>query len=119
MEHRYLSGMESGENILEDHDRVARICDECLSLFQMILKHHSKDPLSSSNEHKMAHVSLQRSYGRLKMWSDKHGASSGGIDKILTTSSALKIDALEYLTSIGQTLANSKLSCSYNAMNAF
>lgn len=105
---QYLIGTEPGLGVIERHDIVGLICAECLFLFQIVLKGLSTSLSPPARERQMAEVSLQRSYGRMKMWSDEHKILEGGIDGVLVASRALQRVVLRYLTNIGQILADSR-----------
>lgn len=106
---QYLNETANGQDTPEGLNRVATICAACLSLFKETLRYLEKNRLSWSKEQKTAVISLQRSYGRLKMWSDEHDVTGGGIEEALLGSWGLQRDILKHFTSIGQTLADSKL----------
>lgn len=104
----YLTATESSREYFEERSRVAQISMECLFLLQTILKKFSTSGMSLSEDQKTTKISLQRSFGRLKLWSDEHSILEGAIDGILAESSSLEHNVLKILTSIGETLTESK-----------
>ncbi|KAJ4392154.1 hypothetical protein N0V93_005777 [Gnomoniopsis smithogilvyi] len=115
---QYLIETEAGFEIIKEHSRVAQICAECLFLFQTALKNVKILRASSLREQQMAKISLQRSYSRLKTWSDDHNVSEGGIDEVLFGSFKLESSVLKLLTSIGQILTDRLLEFFDNSIDA-
>lgn len=105
---QYLSRMEPGHGAIEERSRVAQLCAECLFLFREMLKKLNTSQRFESREQKTAKISLQRSYGRLKIWSDEHQICDGGVDEALIVSWTLQRDALKLLRSIGHILTDSR-----------
>lgn len=109
----YRNETELREGEGEEHVYVAPICAECLVLFRATLK-ILRDQHLLSKEQKTALTSLQRSYSRLKMWtdacpwSDARGGAPKDIDELLIGFPALRLKTLEHLISIGEVLADSK-----------
>lgn len=93
---------------LEERSRVAQICEGCSVLLQTCLKNFCASRLSLSTDQKLTKISLQRSFGRLKLWSDEHSIPEGAIDGILAESPFLEHNVLKILTSIGETLTERK-----------
>lgn len=79
-------------------------------MFQKILKHLGSGPKSSSNNQKSAAISLQRSYHRLKIWSDENGVAPGDLESILTASTPLQRETLKLILSIAEILTESMYS---------
>lgn len=105
---QYVTTTAPSHEYLEERSRVAQICEECLFLLQTSLKNFGASRLSLSADQKLIKISLQRSLGRLKLWSDEHSIPEGGIDSILAESSFLEHNVLKILTSIGEILTERK-----------
>lgn len=105
---QYLTATHSSHDYLEERSCVAQICEECLLILQTTLRKFCTFGLSLSTNQKMTKVSLQRSFGRLKLWSDEHNVPGGALDGVLAESSSLERSVLKILTSIGETLTESK-----------
>lgn len=97
-----------GNDIMEDEEQVecshlSRLCCECTSLFRLVaqalIKHHTVDEAKRA-----ALISLQRSYSRVKIWSDQYGVSNGGLDALFSNSRELQRDTAKLITSISATL---------------
>ena len=89
-----------------DRSLVARLCAESITVFQVIVKHL----LSAKEEGEEAaktHTSLQRSFSRLKLWSDGYGIAGGELDAIFAKSQYARRATLPILASIGRTLVES------------
>lgn len=107
----YLTTTEPSHEYLEERSCVAQICKECLFVLQTTLRKFCTSGLSlSANQKKVTKVSLQRSFGRLKLWSDEHSVTGGALDGFLAESLSLERSVLKILTSIGETLTESKHS---------
>lgn len=102
------SGIGMGER-----SHLAQLCSECLALFQIILKALRTSTDSKTKKRRKMLVSLERSYGRMRIWSDENGAADGGLDAILAASRDLRRDTLRYIMSISQTLTESKSVCTF------
>lgn len=105
---QYLQNAESLGSGAEERSHLAQLCTECILLFRIILKTMAANNDSSLKQWKMLGVSLRRSYGRLKIWSEEHGATDGSLDATLAASRDLQRDTVKYLVSISQTLTESK-----------
>lgn len=105
---QYLNATESSYEDLEERSRVAQICEECLFLLRAAIKEVSTSGRFLAPDAKNTKLSLQRSFGRLKLWSDEHSVPEGALDGVLAESSSLERHVLKVLTSIGETLTESK-----------
>lgn len=114
---RYLQDTELTETGVEERGYLAQICSECILLFRVILKTLGKDNDSGTKERKMMEVSLTRSYGRMKIWSEENGAADGVLDATLAASPDLQRDTRRYIVSISETLTESKSTSSSSARN--
>ena len=85
---------------------TARLCTENLELFRTIVKQLKKHRNYSKSGTKPHYISLERSYSRLKLWSDNYGVSQGELDEVLAKSRKLRRAALKLLTSIATTLTD-------------
>ncbi|ETS81698.1 hypothetical protein PFICI_06700 [Pestalotiopsis fici W106-1] len=77
----------------------SRLCSNILELFRevFLLLSNSDTPFLSRAEY----ISLERSFGQLKLWSDGYGVSTGELDDLLDKSRLLRRDTLKLLRSIG------------------
>ncbi|KAI3391730.1 hypothetical protein diail_6871 [Diaporthe ilicicola] len=101
---RYLNDAGGSGSRVEERSHLAQLCAECILLFQAILTGLSAPQASESPERKKTVISLRRSHGRMKIWSDENGAADGGLDETLAVSKSLQRDTLKYIVSISQTL---------------
>ncbi|RSL76657.1 hypothetical protein CEP51_009763 [Fusarium floridanum] len=81
---------------------AAQLCEETISLFELILKPLLEE--KGSNHPKETCNSLQRSCSRLKLWSAAYGICLGGLDDVLAKSQNLRHATLKILVSISRTL---------------
>ncbi|KAL8410007.1 hypothetical protein RB594_008195 [Gaeumannomyces avenae] len=81
---------------------VGRLCAECIAVFREILRAISKEREALNGGE--AYTSLERSYGRLRLWSDGHGIAAGKFDEVFDRSKGLRHTILKLLTSISSTL---------------
>ena len=105
---QYLENAESLGTGAEERGHLAQLCSECIRLFRIILKSLAANKDTKSKKWRTLGVSLGRSCGRLKIWSDEHGAADGSLDATLAASRDLQRDMLKYIVSISQTLTESK-----------
>lgn len=112
---RYLQDADPSGTGVEEHSHLARLCSECILLFQIVLKSLDTSNDTVSSERKTMEISLKRSYGRMKIWSDENGAADGSLDAILAASRELQRDTLRYIVSISQTLTDSKFKYTSDA----
>lgn len=105
---QYLRDAEPSGAGVEDRSHLAQLCSECILLFEIILKALGAINHSRSKERKMMEISLERSYGRMKIWSEENGAADGSLDATLAASRDLQRDTRKYFVSISQTLTESK-----------
>lgn len=105
---QYLQDAEPPGTGVEERSHLAQLCSECILLFQIILKTLHANDDSGSEKRKSLKISLERSYGRMKIWSDENGAADGGLDAKLAASRDLQRDTLKYVVSISQALTESK-----------
>ncbi|KAI8946787.1 hypothetical protein F4801DRAFT_563251 [Xylaria longipes] len=98
---QFLSEAPQNNQKPDERTLTARPCSENLELFRELLK-------VSTNEHypisKSDLVSLERSFGRLKLWSDGYGVAAGRLDEVFSRSQMLRSAALELLGSLATTL---------------
>lgn len=107
---KYLEDEQVLETVSQDRSLTAQLCGECILLFQKILKVLNYTGPSSSREHKAFAVGLQRSYSRVKIWSDENGITQGNLDEIFTASPVLQRDTFKLISSISRTLTESMLN---------
>lgn len=105
---QYLQDAELPGSGVEERSHLVQLCSECILLLRIILKALGRNNDYCSKERKETEISLTRSYGRLKMWSEENGAVDGGLDATLATSRDLQRDTRKYIVSISQTLTESK-----------
>lgn len=101
---QYLRDAEPSRTGVEDRSHLAQLCSECILVFEIILKALGVINASRSKERKTMEISLKRSYGRMKIWSEENGAADGSLDAILAASRHLQRDIRRYIVSISQTL---------------
>lgn len=114
---QYLDDAESPPSGLEERSHLAQLCSECIVLFQIILKTLPANRDSVSKEMKTMSITLQRSYGRMKLWADENGATNGALDATLAASPELRQDLRTYIVSISQTLSESKSTYPVNTQD--
>lgn len=105
---QYLQNTVPSRTGVEDSSHLAQLSSECILLFQIVLKTLRGTGNSESEERRLSNISLERSYGRMKTWSDENGAADGSLDAKLEASPDLKRDTLKYILSISQALTESK-----------
>ncbi|KAL8321172.1 hypothetical protein RB597_007450 [Gaeumannomyces tritici] len=81
---------------------VGRLCAECIAVFRETLRTFSKEREALNGGE--GYTSLERSYGRLRLWSDGHGIAAGKFDEVFDRSKGLRHTILKLLTSISSTL---------------
>lgn len=99
---------ESSSPGVYERSHLAHLCSECMLLFQVILKNLRANNDFQPEQWKLIEISLKRSYGRMKIWSDENGVADGGLDATLAASRDLQHDTLKYVVSISETLTESK-----------
>lgn len=107
LQHSLTATVASYEH-LEERSRVAQLCEECLFILRAIIEDFGTSGRPLAADQKKTKLSLQRSFGRLKLWSDDHSIPEGTLDGVLAESLSLKRHVLKVLTSIGETLTESK-----------
>ncbi|KAL1848887.1 hypothetical protein Daus18300_013446 [Diaporthe australafricana] len=107
---QYLEDANTSASGVEERSHLAQLCAECILLFQAILRAFGTDQDSGSKERKKLEISLRRSYGRMKIWSDENGAADGSLDGTLAVSRGLQRDTLRYVVSISQALTERLIS---------
>lgn len=105
---KYLRDAESLWTEVEECSHLAQLCSECILLFRIVLKALRSNNDSRSKEWKMMEISLNRSYGRLKIWSVENGIVDGKLDATLAASRDLQRDTRKYIVGISRTLTESK-----------
>jgi hypothetical protein len=80
----------------------ARLCSESLGFFQEVL--HLVSDINDRLLPRPERISLERSFGQFKLWSDGFGVSNGELDSVLHRSKRLRRDVLKLLRSIAVTL---------------
>ncbi|KAI1851129.1 hypothetical protein JX266_003794 [Neoarthrinium moseri] len=101
---QFLEASQTGHGIERPDERshTARLCAETLALFAEAVRTLSKG--ENGDISKSDRISLERSFGRLKLWSDGHGIARGEVDKTFEGSRKLRRAALKILGSISVTL---------------
>jgi hypothetical protein len=100
---QYIQDEESSVTGVEERSHLAQLCYQSLTLFHIILKALRVNSDSRTKKRRKVLVSLERSYGRMRIWSGEHGAADGGLDVILAASHDLRRDTLGHVVSISQT----------------
>lgn len=108
---QYLRDAGQSGTDVEERTPLAQLLAECILLFEIILKALGANDASRSNERKMIEISLERSYGRMKIWSEENGTADGSLDETLAASPDLQRDTRKYIVSISHTLTDSKAIC--------
>lgn len=114
---KYLNDADSSASGTEQRSRLAQLSSECIALFQAILRAFSTNKEKESNTQKTVEISIHRSYGRMKTWSDENGVSHGKLDEILGASRALQRETLKHVVSISQTLTDSKIFLKFTTIS--
>lgn len=94
----------SNEEPPDTKSLTARLCVESLELFRAIIKRLQKRDDYPRSKSKAHYISIERSYGRLKLWSDSYDISQEELDELLAKSRKLRRATLKLLTSISTTL---------------
>ncbi|KAI0856730.1 hypothetical protein F4860DRAFT_491809 [Xylaria cubensis] len=97
---QFLSEASQENQKPDERSLTARLCGESLGLFYELLK------ISTNERNSTSDVSLQRSFGRLKLWSDGYGVAAGRLDKVFTNSRMIRTAALKLLGSLAATLTD-------------
>lgn len=108
--HRFLNASSAEGIPPHEESLVTRLCGETIVVFQGITKHlqrHSATGEEGNNDVREAVISLQRSYNRLKLWSDGYGICTGQLDDTFAKSQKLRGATLKILASIGEALCTS------------
>ncbi|KAI1739983.1 hypothetical protein F4680DRAFT_420875 [Xylaria scruposa] len=100
---QFLSGASQDNQKPDERTLTARLCGESLELFRELLKISTNERSSTSDPD---YVSLQRSFERLKLWSDGYGVAAGRLDKVFSKSHMLRTAALKLLGSLATTLTD-------------
>ncbi|KAI0101570.1 hypothetical protein GGR51DRAFT_530147 [Nemania sp. FL0031] len=100
---QFLSEAPQNNQKPDERTLTARLCGENLELFREILKISTREGYQMSESEL---VSLERSFGRLKLWSDGYGVAAGHLDEVFTGSRMLRISALKLLGSLATTLTD-------------
>lgn len=104
--HQYLEANTHHDNPPDEKSTVARLCAESQGLFRAVIKEFLKRN-GDSNPSKQ-YVSLERSFSRLKLWSDGYGVSQGELDNVFAKSRTVRHATSKLLASIGATLTDRK-----------
>ncbi|KAL8348808.1 hypothetical protein RB601_002246 [Gaeumannomyces tritici] len=99
---QYLAQLCHGDVVDHRSGLVGRLCAECIAVFRETLRAISKEREALNGGE--AYTSLERSYGRLRLWSDGHGIAAGKFDEVFDRSKGLRYTILKLLTSISSTL---------------
>ncbi|KAL8383143.1 hypothetical protein RB595_006753 [Gaeumannomyces hyphopodioides] len=84
-----------GDGVDHRSGLVGRLCAECIAVFRETLRAISNDKEALNGGE--AYTSLERSYGRLKLWSDGHGIAAGKFDEVFDKSKGLRQTILKLL----------------------
>ncbi|KAG8156624.1 hypothetical protein KVR01_013575 [Diaporthe batatas] len=103
---QYLQDVDPLGTGMEGQSHLTLLSSQCILLFQIILKALRAKRSSASAERQFLDISLERSYERLKIWSDENGMADGNLDAKLEESRDLQRDTLKYVVSIGQALTD-------------
>ena len=91
----------------EERSLIAQLCAESINLFRAILRRLERDKTDARAEE--VHTSLQRSLGRLILWSDGYGIATGRLDEVFSTSQDVRRATQKIIVSISRTLVESTL----------
>ncbi|KAI0554262.1 hypothetical protein F4679DRAFT_527697 [Xylaria curta] len=100
---QFLSEASQDNQKPDERTLAAQLCGESLELFRELLKISINERNSTSDSD---YVSLQRSFERLKLWSDGYGVAAGCLDKVFLKSHMLRTAALKLLGSLATTLTD-------------
>ncbi|KAI3336423.1 hypothetical protein HD806DRAFT_5390 [Xylariaceae sp. AK1471] len=87
----------------DERSLTARLCGESLELFREILKASTSGHCSTASSNL---VSLERSFGRLKLWSDGYGIAAGRLDDVFARSQVIRNATQNLLSSLATTLTD-------------
>ncbi|EJT69699.1 hypothetical protein GGTG_12582 [Gaeumannomyces tritici R3-111a-1] len=93
---QYLAQLCHGDVVDHRSGLVGRLCAECIAVFRETLRAISKEREALNGGE--AYTSLERSYGRLRLWSDGHGIAAGKFDEVFDRSKGLRYTILKLLT---------------------
>jgi hypothetical protein len=79
---------------------IARLFQECVSLYKTLLCELQQSTAPWS----LRERKLKRVFGQLKLWGDAYDVRDGQLDKILDTSSEVRITTVSILIAIGEIL---------------
>jgi hypothetical protein len=82
---------------------TARLCGKSLELFREILKAPANEYCNTARSNL---VSLERSFGRFKLWSDGYGIAAGRLDDVLAKSQIIRNATQKLLGSLATTLTD-------------
>lgn len=108
---RFLDSAPLAGGDLDERSLVARLCADCISVFRLIIRklEISMDK-GAAIQDSQVYTSIQRSFGRLLLWSDGYGITSGKLDSVFAKAQGLRQATLKILATISQTLTESKLA---------
>ncbi|KAI0184988.1 hypothetical protein EV127DRAFT_442655 [Xylaria flabelliformis] len=100
---QFLSEASQDNQKPDERTLTARLCGESLELFRELLKISTNARNSTPDSD---YVSLQRSFERLKLWSDGYGVAAGRLDQVFSKSHMLRTATLKLLGSLATTLTD-------------
>lgn len=106
MVQKYLQANPHNEKPPNEKSLAARLCAKIHDIFRAIIEY-----LLINNESPNLtepYLSLERSFSRLKLWSDGYGVSKGELDDVFARSRTVCRATLKLLASIGATLTERK-----------
>ncbi|CAG1965751.1 unnamed protein product [Fusarium graminearum] len=93
-----------GEKPVEEGSLIARLCSLLIIVFGDTIQKLGSTKVSKQEDRPSASLSLQRSFDRLRLWSDNYGICAGEQDTSFSKSRHLRRTTTEILTSISDTV---------------
>lgn len=104
-----------GEKPVEEGSLIARLCSLLIIVFGDTIQKLGSTKVSKQEDRPSASLSLQRSFDRLRLWSDNYGICAGEQDTSFSKSRHLRRTTTEILTSISDTVLESMFLFSFMA----
>ena len=106
---RYLASASTNDNLgeaLDSFNTTSTLCAQLISHFKLVLNRVETQPNG-----KGISISLERSYSRLKLWSDDYGIAVGNLDGLFGFSRSIRRATQKLLLEIGSILTERKCDC--------
>ncbi|QPC79279.1 hypothetical protein HYE68_010031 [Fusarium pseudograminearum] len=93
-----------GERPVEEGSLIARLCSSLIIVFGDTIQKLGSTKVSKQEDRPSDSLSIQRSFDRLRLWSDNYGICAGDQDTNFSKSRRLRRATTEILTSISDTV---------------